>query len=82
MNIMYARHDKASKISVLALDARKALDQVEWKYILSVIKEFDLGDTFAWIKIQYAHPTASVITNQERNHPIFHCIAPVAKAAH
>lgn len=46
MNIMYAKHSKDSKISVLALGARKAFDQVEWKYIFSVIKEFGLGEDF------------------------------------
>lgn len=34
MNIMYSRYDKDSKISILALYAQKAFDQVEWKYDL------------------------------------------------
>lgn len=71
MNIMYARYHRSSKISVLALDAKKAFDQVEWKYILAVIKEFGLGDNFAsWVEMLYAHPTASVVTNCDKS-PIF-----------
>lgn len=49
----------------------KAFDQVEWKYILAVIKEFGLGDNFAsWVEMLYAHPTASVVTNCDKS-PIF-----------
>lgn len=64
MNIMYSKYDKDSKISILALDARKAFDQVEWKYILAVIKEFGLGNNFAsWVEMLYGCPSASVIIN-------------------
>ena len=71
MNIMYSRHDKDSKIAILALDAQKAFDQIEWRYILAVIKEFGLGDGFAsWVEMLHAAPTASVITNYNRS-PIF-----------
>lgn len=71
MNIMYARQikmsAKGSKICVLALDARTAFDQVEWKYILMVIKEFGLGNNFAsWIEMLYARPTASLVTNHDK----------------
>lgn len=68
MNIMYSKYEKNSKMSVLALDAKKAFDQVEWKYILAVIREFGLGDIFAsWVDMLYAHPTASVITNCDKS---------------
>lgn len=68
MNIRYARYSKDSKISVLALDARKAFDEGEWKYILSVIREFGLGDNFtSWVEMLYARPTASVITNHDKS---------------
>uniref|UniRef100_A0A8D0AP61 Reverse transcriptase domain-containing protein n=1 Tax=Sander lucioperca TaxID=283035 RepID=A0A8D0AP61_SANLU len=71
MNIMYSRYDKDSKIAILALDAQKAFDQIEWRYVLTVIKEFGLGDGFAsWVEMLYAAPTASVITNYNRS-PIF-----------
>ena len=70
MNVMYSDYDKESKTAILALDARKAFDQVEWKYILTVMKEFDLGDNFtAWVKMLYARPTASVITNSNKSSP-------------
>lgn len=37
MNIMYSKHDRDSKVAILALDAQKTFDQVEWNYILTVI---------------------------------------------
>lgn len=68
LNIMYTKFSKNSKIAVLALDAQKAFDQVEWSYLLSAIKEFGLGENFAsWVKMLYARPTASVITNNNRS---------------
>ena len=68
LNIMYTKFSKDSKIAVLALDAQKAFDQVEWSYLLSAIKEFGLGENFAsWVKMLYARPTASVITNSNRS---------------
>lgn len=77
MNIMYAKYSKDSNISVLALDARKASDQVEGKYIFSVIKEFGLGDNFtSWVEMLYARLTASVITNYDKS-PTFLCILSV-----
>ena len=68
MNIIYSRYDKDSKISILALDARKTFDQVEWKYILAVIREFGLGNNFAsWVEMLYSCPSASVITNYNKS---------------
>ena len=68
LNIMYTSFGKDSKIAVLALDAQKAFDQVEWSYILAAIREFGLGESFAsWVKMLYARPTASVITNNNRS---------------
>ena len=37
MNVMYSSYDKDSNISILALDAQKGFDQVEWRCILTVI---------------------------------------------
>lgn len=65
---MYARYNNDSKIYVLALDVRKDFGQVEWKYSLSVIREFCLGENFAfWVEMLYAHPTVSVITNHNKS---------------
>lgn len=67
MNILYNRFDSKTSVAILALDAEKAFDQIEWDYILAVIREFNLGDTFAsWVRMLYAQPRASVLTNFNR----------------
>ena len=67
---MYSKHDKDSKVAILALDAQKAFDQVEWNYILTVINEFGLGKSFvSWVEIIYACPTASVLTDYNKSPP-------------
>ena len=51
---------------VIALDAEKAFDQIEWKYIMSILEHFGFGKEFInWIRIIYAHPMLSVVTYQE-----------------
>ena len=70
MNIMYHDYRKDQKVAVLCLDAEKAFDQIEWAYMWRVLEEFGFGDRFvSWIKILYAHPSSSILTNQERSTP-------------
>ena len=67
---MYNKFDSSSKQAVLCLDAEKAFDQVEWGYLLKVLEEFGLGASFiSWVRLIYAHPTASILTNQDRSTP-------------
>lgn len=62
-NIIY--HKKNSKACVISLDAQRAFDQLEWKYMIVVLKKFGFGPEFIkWIETMYTHPVASVITNQ------------------
>ncbi len=69
LNIVYCKQNK-SKSAVLTLDAHKAFDQVDWKYMLLTIREFGLGESFSsWVEMLYAPPTASVLTNSDRSHP-------------
>lgn len=64
MNILYTRFESKASVAILALDAEKVFDQIEWDYILAVIREFDMGDAFAsWVKLLYLHPSASVLNN-------------------
>jgi hypothetical protein len=59
-------HDYKVETVVIALDAEKAFDQIEWKYMMSVLEHFGFGKEFInWIRMIYAHPMASVVTNQE-----------------
>lgn len=63
-NIMYSK--KHTKACIIALDALRAFDQLEWEYMFAALTKFDFGTEFIkWIKIIYAYPVASVITNQD-----------------
>lgn len=67
-NIIYNK--KNIKTCVISLDAQRAFDQLEWKYMISVLKKFGFGSEFIkWIEIIYAQPVASVITNQDISSP-------------
>lgn len=74
LNTTHCKHAKASKVSVLAFDAQKAFDQVECSYILTVTKEFGLGDECAsWVlygcSMLYTCSTASALTNFNKSLP-------------
>lgn len=48
---------KKEKAVVIALDAEKAFDRVEWKYLFRVLKEFSFNESFInWIKLLYTNP--------------------------
>lgn len=63
-NILYAKH--STETVIISVDAQKAFDQVEWSYMYETLNAFGFGKAFVdWIRILYAYPTASVITNQD-----------------
>lgn len=54
--------------TVISLDAEKAFDQVEWKYLFFTLEKFDFGEKFiSWSKLLYSAPQASVRTNNTRS---------------
>lgn len=62
-NIIYCKQD--TEACLISLDVQRAYDQIDWPYLFSSLKEFGIGDHFLrWVKILYAKPKDSVITNQ------------------
>ena len=49
---------------ITTLDAEKAFDRVNWKFLFNTLQRFSFGKSFInWIKILYTSPSATVITN-------------------
>lgn len=62
-NILFSSTTNSPEI-VLSLDAEKAFDRVEWKYLFYILEKFGFSSDFiAWIKLLYASPVASVKVN-------------------
>lgn len=56
------------------LDAEKAFDPIEWRYLFEVLSTFDLGDGFlSLIKLIYKNPTAQILTNRTLSSPFKLC---------
>uniref|UniRef100_A0A8C2KCI6 Reverse transcriptase domain-containing protein n=1 Tax=Cyprinus carpio TaxID=7962 RepID=A0A8C2KCI6_CYPCA len=53
-------------VIAVSLDAKKAFDQSEWLYLLSVLQKMNFGPKFInMVKMLYNHPTAVIQTNSE-----------------
>lgn len=51
---------------VVALDAEKVFDRMDWDFLFFTLKEFGLGQNFIdWARLLYQNPMAAVITNSK-----------------
>lgn len=63
LNILNSPSSIAPEV-VVSLDAEKAFDRVEWRYLFFVLQKFGFSSDFiSWIRLLYACPVASVHTN-------------------
>lgn len=69
LNILYEKRD-AKDYAILLLDAKKAFDKIEWKYLMEVLARFGLGNSYLkWLKLLYTNPTAEILTNNQISQP-------------
>lgn len=73
LNVMYPT--KLPHAADVLLDAQQAFDQVEWKYMCAALEKFGFGlKCMNILKMLYAGPQSSVLTNNERSPPFsLHC---------
>lgn len=70
LNVIQFAQTSKDQVLAISLDAEKAFDWVEWKYMFEVLGRFNLGtDLINWIQTLYCVPTACVITNGLRSLP-------------
>lgn len=60
--------EKAGSRAILALDATKVFDSLEWNYLWRVLERFEFGPSFMrWVKILYSEPRAKIKINSEHS---------------
>lgn len=63
-NLMHYSSVQQKDTLIATLDAEKAFDRVNWKFLFTTLQKFGFGESFInWIKILYTSPSATVTTN-------------------
>ena len=64
-NVLYEPQSGGQRSEVVtSLDAAKAFDRIEWKYLFAVLERFGFGPSFlSWVKIICDTPVSAVRTN-------------------
>lgn len=61
---LQADHRNTGSRTLVALDAAKAFDSVEWCYLWKTLEKFGIGPKFiAWLKLLYQQPVAQIRVN-------------------
>uniref|UniRef100_A0A3B3HJQ5 Reverse transcriptase domain-containing protein n=1 Tax=Oryzias latipes TaxID=8090 RepID=A0A3B3HJQ5_ORYLA len=68
-NILYTPSVTESEC-LLSMDAEKAFDRIEWKYLFETLNKFGVGSSFlSWVKLLYTCPSATELTNNTYSEP-------------
>uniref|UniRef100_A0A669EVM6 Reverse transcriptase domain-containing protein n=1 Tax=Oreochromis niloticus TaxID=8128 RepID=A0A669EVM6_ORENI len=66
LNLIDYSYSKNLETTIFSLDAEKAFDRVNWKFLFTTLNKFGVGSSFiSWLKILYNSPTACVRTNDQ-----------------
>lgn len=64
VNVMWAVRNDSEPAAAISLDAEKAFDCVEWRYLFLMLETLGFGQTFIkWVKLLYNAPQSAVQTN-------------------
>ena len=70
LNVVQYSSQMQHRALVISLDAEKAFDRVEWRFMWDALDRFGLGEEFInWIKLIYHSPEACILTNGMRSSP-------------
>lgn len=64
LHLMWLNKNNNTPIAALSLDAHKAFDRVEWRFLQYTLRPFGFGEGFIrWVSGIYSDPRAAVLTN-------------------
>nr|XP_054599245.1 olfactory receptor 4D9-like [Nothobranchius furzeri] len=66
LNLIDFSYSRNIETSILSLDAEKAFDRVNWKFLFATLHKFGFGNFFInWLQTLYSSPAARVRTNNQ-----------------
>jgi len=66
LNILHCPSQHSGAEAVIPLDTEKAFDRVEWDYLFFALEKFGFDQNLiSWIRLLYASPLPSVLTNYQ-----------------